>query len=60
MATCRCTAFDCPVEKHTALVCDQPATHTLRSRDFGDELLPFCPACAIDARRSGMFVEANP
>lgn len=58
MTRCHCTSPDCPNPKHTANLCAQPAEIEAQSRDWGEEIIPMCYACWIDARSSGMFRRA--
>jgi hypothetical protein len=53
--TCQCISPACRNTDHVGLLCELPARVTLRSRDFGDELIRFCIICAAAARVEGMF-----
>ena len=58
MTRCHCTAIACPNKRHTATLCAQPAELEVQSRDWGDEIIPMCYVCWIDARGSGIFKRA--
>jgi hypothetical protein len=55
--TCQCISPECAAPRHVVLECGSNATHRLRSRDWGDEIIWMCAGCALYARGSGMFVD---
>ncbi len=55
--TCECVSLNCENEEHSELECDDVGWNQVQSRDFGDEVFMFCPACGISAMRSGIFKE---
>jgi hypothetical protein len=59
MTRCHCTSPNCPNPRHTATLCAQPAQVEVQSRDWGEEIIPMCDWCSVDAKLSGMFRRAQ-
>lgn len=55
MTRCHCMSPNCPNPRHAATLCGQPSKVEVQSRDWGEEIIPMCDGCSVDARRSGMF-----
>lgn len=55
---CQCLSPDggCGNSKHTALLCTEPGSVNVMSRDWDEGVYSFCTWCAISARASKIFV----
>ena len=58
MTRCQCISADgsCGSIKHTSTVCMEPAELEVQSRDWDNGTYHFCVLCAVEARKSSMFV----